>query len=88
MLSRILLIIGSLLLFISLIIFWGRTTLFDADGFTDRATEALENQVGSDLLAGQIMGHGDTQALEVRQLILSQKTDMNVTHVFSGSIIL
>jgi hypothetical protein len=91
MLSRILLIIGSLLLFISLIMFWGRTTLFDADGFTERASEALENQVVRDLLAerlaDQIIEHGATQLSVVRQPILSQKNYMNVTHVFSGSII-
>jgi hypothetical protein len=86
--SRIFLIIGAVLLLLSLLMFWGRTTLFDADGFTDRATEAIENNAVRDLLADrladQIIEHGATQLLTVRPLVQAVVSQAMLTRPFQA----
>jgi len=73
MLSRFSLFIGAVLLLIGLLMFWGRTALFDADGFTERATVALEDDAVRGLLADrltdQIIKHGSAELITVRPLL-------------------
>jgi len=80
------LVIGAVLLLIGLLMFWGRTTLFDADGFTDRATVALDNEAVRGLLAGkladQIIAHGPNELITVRPLVQATVSQAMLTGPF------
>ena len=71
--SRVFAVVGAALLVPGLLTLWGRAVLFDADGFAERATAALENEdvrtVVADQLTDQIIAQSSAELITVRPLI-------------------
>ena len=66
-------VVGVALLVPGLLTLWARAVLFDADGFAERATAALENEdvrtVVADRLTDQIIAQSSAELITVRPLI-------------------
>jgi hypothetical protein len=87
-LSLSLAVIGAVLLLAGLLSLWGRTTLFDADGFTERATAALEDDPVRELLAArvsdQIIAQTSAELITIQPLVRAAVSQAMLTAPFQA----
>ena len=79
-------LLGALLLLAGLLSLWGRAVLFDADGFAERATAALERDAVRELLAervsDQIIAQTSAELITIRPLVRAAVSQAMLTAPF------